>query len=466
MKYHQLIEADIQYLQDIVGAAGIIHGSAISESYSHDEMKIYGDHLPEVVVKPSTAQQVSEIMKYANLRRIPVTPRGSGTGLCGGCVPIYGGILLTTEGINKIIEIDGQTLSATVEPGVLLMDLISETSKAGYLYAPDPGEKSATIGGNVMTNAGGMRAVKHGVTRDYVLGMEVVLPTGEIELLGGKVAKNSSGYSLKDLMIGSEGTLGIVTKIIVKLLPKPNEMLSLLVPFNSIEEALDCVLEVLKKPYIPTTCEFMERDVLIDSEDFLGREFPDNKHNAYLIVSYTGDDEKALKSIVDDVVKTLFDQGAIDVLLSNTLERQGELWTSRGAFLEAIKSSTTVMDECDVVLPKDQLKNFSIFVKELQEEHGVRIRIFGHAGDGNVHVYVCKDDLEDYVWEVKIKVIMDTLYDYSIRVGGQVSGEHGIGHAKKKYLHNALGEKQISLMREIKRVFDPNLILNPGKIID
>lgn len=466
MIYNQLTEADIQYLEEIVGSNGLIVGDAISESYSHDEMKIYGYQLPEVVVKPSTTEQVSKIMKFANLRNVSVTPRGTGTGLCGGCVPIHKGILLSTESLNNIIEIDGETLTATVEPGVLLMDIISETSKAGYLYAPDPGEKSATIGGNVMTNAGGMRAVKHGVTRDYVLGMEVVLPTGEIEHFGGKVAKNSSGYSLKDLMIGSEGTLGIVTKVIVKLLPKPNEMLSLLVPFNSIEEALDCVLEVLKKPYIPTTCEFMEREVLIDSEDFLGREFPDNKHNAYLIVSYNGDSEEALKLIVDDVAKTLFEYGAIDILLSNTIDRQGELWTSRGAFLEAIKSSAGVMDECDVVLPKNQLKDFSVYVKELQAEHGVRIRIFGHAGDGNVHVYVCKDDIEDAVWEVKVKVIMDALYAYSIRVGGQVSGEHGIGHAKKQYLQDALGEKQISIMREIKKVFDPNLILNPGKIID
>ena len=263
---------DIEVLRTFVPADRFFVDN-IHPDYSHDEMMIYGKKEPEVVIQIKSAQEASNIMKYASEHNIPVTPRGAGTGLCGGCVPLEGGIVLNTSLMNRILEIDADTMSITLEPGVLLMEVQEAVKNAGFLYAPDPGEKSATVGGNVMTNAGGMRAVKYGVTRDYVRGLEVVTPTGEILELGGKVAKNSSGYSLLHLMVGSEGTLGIVTKIIMKILPSPKKMTSLLIPFDSLSSALKTVPEIMKLPEVATTIEFMEKEVLDDAQEFLGKEY-------------------------------------------------------------------------------------------------------------------------------------------------------------------------------------------------
>lgn len=463
--YKTIESSDIKYFESITNPSNVYYKDAIHEQYSHDEMELYGKYMPELVIQVESAEEIQNIVKYCNEHKIAITPRGAGTGLCGGCVALYGGVVLSFEKFNKIIEIDRQTMTAIVEPGVLWMELGETVEKQGLLYAPDPGEKSASLGGNVVTNAGGMRAVKYGVTKDYVKGLEVVLPSGELVKFGGKTNKNSSGYNLKDLIVGSEGTLGIVSKIYLKLLPKPNKMISLLIPFNGLKECLDIVPKILNLPNIPTTVEFMEQEVILDSQEFLGKSFPSNEYPAYLIVSYSGNTQAELDLMIDECAKISLDNGALDLFISDTQERQEAIWSARGAFLEAIKSSTTTMDECDVAIEIDRIHEFMEFVKDLSVEQNVRIRSFGHAGDGNLHIYVCKDDLEDDVWEAVVKICMDKMYEKAKEINGQVSGEHGIGHAKKVYLKDSLGETQLELMRGIKKTFDPNNIMNPGKII-
>ncbi|MTI94592.1 MAG: FAD-binding protein [Firmicutes bacterium] len=463
MTYKKLDQQDLAFLEQ-VAPGRVYSGAEINEDYSHDEMTEYGKFMPEAVVEVQTTEEVARIMRYAHEQNIPVTPRGSGTGLCGGAVAIIGGILLSFTAMNRILEIDQDNLMAVVEPGVLLMELAKAVSEQGLLYPPDPGEKSATIGGNVMTNAGGMRAVKYGVTRDYVRGLKAVLPNGEVIETGGKVIKNSSGYSLKDLLVGSEGTLAVVTEITLRLLPLPAKTVSLLAPFESLEQAIDTVPLILRSKVIPTAVEFMQREVIEAAEEYLGKIFPDKTSDAYLLLSFDGDSTEEIEKIYDDVAKLLLEHGAIDVFIANTAERQEAIWEARGAFLEAIKSSTASLDECDVVVPKDRVAEFVKFAHQLEAEYGVRIRSFGHAGDGNLHVYALKDDIPDREWQPKIQVIMQKLYDKAIELEGQVSGEHGIGHAKTMFLRQSVGETSMQLMRGIKQAFDPKNILNPGKL--
>ena len=463
--FRKIEERDVKALSEIVGREYVSVNEEIHPDYSHDEMTHYGCYTPELVIQPGSTEEVSRILAYASSQDLPVTTRGAGTGLCGGCVPICGGIVMSIMRMNKILEIDEETMNAVIQPGVLLMEIIEEASKHNLLYAPDPGEKSASVGGNVMTNAGGMRAVKYGVTRDYVRGMTIVLADGTIMKLGGKTSKNSSGYSLKDLMIGSEGTLAVVTEIIMKLLPKPRAMTSLLIPFNSLKEALHQVPKIMRLPSVATTIEFMEKEVIQDAQEYLGKDFPNREYNAYLIVSYSANTPEEMQAMIKDCAELALKEGAEDVFISDTEERQSSIWDARGAFLEAIKNSTTEMDECDVVVNIDEVAEFCQFARDLSEKENIRIRSFGHAGDGNLHIYVLKDDLDEETWHRKVKTCMDALYEESRKLKGQVSGEHGIGHAKKEYLKQSLDPAQIELMKKIKAVFDPKGILNPGKVI-
>lgn len=463
MSYRKVTEADVRALESICPGRTYF-GEGIHDDFSHDEMVEYGKYAPEVVIEVLNAADVSAIMKYAYQNNLPVTPRGSGTGLCGGAVPIHGGIILSLAKMNRILEIDEENMTVITEPGVLLMDLAKTVADRDLLYPPDPGEKSATIGGNVMTNAGGMRAVKYGVTRDYVRGMEVVLPNGEIIEVGGKVAKNSSGYSLKDLFIGSEGTLGIITRLTLKLIPLPKRTVSLLVPFNDLEACIDTVPKIIMAKVVPTAIEFMEKEVIEAAEEYLGKHFPDKSANAYLLLTFDGNSATEVERQMDQAARICLDAGAVDVFISDTEERQESVWSARGAFLEAIKSSTPSMDECDVVVPRNQVARFVKFVKELERTYQIRIRSFGHAGDGNLHVYVCKDQLSDAEWKRRLERVMQAMYDKAGELGGQVSGEHGIGHAKVGFLRNSIGRTQMNLMKGIKLAFDPKNILNPGKV--
>ncbi len=463
--HNKVTRQNIQDIKDLLGH-DIVIDSDISEDYSHDEMTIYGTRAPDLVITPKCTEDVSKLLKYANDHLLPVIARGAGTGLCGGCVAIEGGILVDMSHMDKILEIDKKTMTATFEPGVILMNAIEKVSEEGFLYAPDPGEKSATIGGNVMTNAGGMRAIKYGVTRDHIKGLEVVLADGSVITLGGKTSKNSSGYDLKDLIIGSEGTLAIVTKIIAKIIPKPKLMTSLLIPFSTLKDALDAVPYITNLEDVATTIEFMEKEVIEDARLYLGKDFPNKDYNAYLIVSYSGNNKNELERMINLCAELALEKGAIDVFISDTEERQASIWDARGAFLEAIKNSTTEMDECDVVVDIDKVADFNDFAKNVAGRENIRIRSFGHAGDGNLHIYILKDDMPDDIWQRKAKAFMDELYEEAAILKGQVSGEHGIGHAKKAYLKDSLDPAVIELMKKIKVAFDPHNILNPAKVID
>jgi len=345
------------------------------------------------------------------------------------------------------------------------MEISAYAESRGFFYPPDPGEKSATIGGNISTNAGGMRAVKYGVTRDYVRGLEVVLPCGEIVELGGKVVKNSSGYGIKDLVVGSEGTLAIITKATLKLLPLPGETSSLLIPFPDIESAIGSVAGIMKAKVIPTAVEFLENEVILDSEKFLGKKFPDKSSGAYLLLTYDGNSKQELEAAYGMAADVVFAAGALDMLIVDTDERKEMVWSARGAFLEAIKSSTTEMDECDVVVPKNKVAAFVLYTYELKREFSIRIKSFGHAGDGNLHIYVLRDGLDGETWRNTLNAVFHRLYQKAAEFGGKVSGEHGIGYAKLPYLAQSEHTAVIELMKGIKRVFDPNNILNPGKVV-
>ena len=433
--YNKLILDDIAKLTQIVGEENILVGESISSDYAHDELGTI-TKMPDAVVKVTTTEQVSKIMALAWERVIPVTVRGSGTGLVGAAVPVCGGILLETTKMNKIIELDSDNLTVTVQPGVLLMELAAFVEENDFLYPPDPGEKSATIGGNISTNAGGMRAVKYGVTRDYVRALTVVMPNGEVVKLGANVAKNSSGYSLKDLIVGSEGTLCIITEAVLSVVPLPKISVSLLVPFKDMKSAIEAVPKIFRSKVTPTAIEYMSRDTILFAEDYLGKKFPDKKNEAYILLTFDGSTQTQIDEDMRIVAELCLEIGAVDAYIVDTEERKKAVWSARGAFLEAIKASTTEMDECDVVVPVNKIDEFIRFTHELAEQAGVRIPSFGHAGDGNLHIYICKDNLSDAQWEVVLNDCFDKMYEKAEELGGLVSGEHGIGYAKKEYLKN------------------------------
>ncbi len=461
--YNKITKEDISKLSEIVGKENVFVGEEINEDYGHDEL---GDIncMPDVLIKVHTEDEISEVMKLAYARTVPVTVRGSGTGLVGAAVAAKGGILMETTAMNRILELDRDNLTVTVEPGVLLMQLAEFAEENDFLYPPDPGEKSATIGGNISTNAGGMRAVKYGVTRDYVRALRVVMPNGEKIELGRKVAKNSSGYSLKDLIIGSEGTLAIITQATLKLLPLPKKSVSLLVPFPDMKAAIESVPKIIRSKVVPTAIEYMSRDTILFSESYLGKKFPDTKNDAYILLTFDGNTDTEIDTSIKTVADLCLSIGAVDVYIVDTDERKKSVWSARGAFLEAIKASTTEMDECDVVVPPSNIADFIVYTHEIAKELNIRIPSFGHAGDGNLHIYICRDSLGDEEWSSMKKVCFDKMYKRAEELGGLVSGEHGIGYAKKEYLKLQYGDVIMNIMRGIKETFDEKNILNPGKV--
>ena len=462
-KLHRATEKDITALCHLVGKEKIFPAEILSEDYAHDELSGTSG-MPDVLVRAKTAEDIAAVLKYANEHLIPVVVRGSGTGLVGAAVAVENGIMIETLEMNQILDLDKNNLCVTVQPGVLLMELAAYCEAHGFLYPPDPGEKSATIGGNISTNAGGMRAVKYGVTRDFVRGLEVVLANGEILQIGGKVVKNSTGYSLKDLIVGSEGTLAVITKAILKLIPLPSISLSMLVPFDAIDPAINAVPELIRGTIDFTAVEFMEKETIVFSEEYLGKKFPDTKSPAYLLLTIDGNNEAQVREMYTAAASQCIELGARDVCLVDTDERKTAVWSARSAFLEAIKASTTEMDECDVVVPRTEIAGFIKYTHTLAAKTGLRIPSFGHAGDGNLHIYLCRDELSEDDYQIRLKAAFDAMYKRAGELGGFVSGEHGIGYAKREYMANQLGETQLQLMRGIKNIFDPNGILNPQKV--
>ena len=462
--YNKVSAGILEDLCQIVGAENVLVEGEGMEPYTHDEtVGLSAD--PEVVVGVTSAEQVSAIMMLAQRECVPVTPRGEGFGLSGGAVPTHGGIVLSLEKMDRILEIDKKNLMVTVEPGVLTGDIHRAVEAEGLFYPPDPASlDSCSIGGNVAEGAGGPRAVKYGVTKDYVCGLEAVLPSGEVIRCGGKLVKNATGYNLTQLLVGSEGTLAVVTKIILRLLPLPKVQVDLLVPYDDFQAAADTVSDIIAHRVVPATIEFMERDAFLSSERLLGKTVPYNDASAHLLIALDGNDERALEEAYGVVGDLCLDYGARDVLVAQDRATRDRLWEARRMIVEALKAESPVNLMEDVVVPRAQLPALLRGIQEMAQRHGVRMINFGHVGDGNVHVNVLKDDLPLERWEALVPVVKEEVYRLCLSLGGMITGEHGIGLARRQYLPLAVGQGQVELMQGIKRAFDPNGILNPGKI--
>lgn len=462
--YNKVDASLIQQLQAIVGERNVLTAAEVIEPYTHDEtVGVRAD--PEVVVKAESTDQVSQILRLANERRIPVTPRAGGQGLSGGAVPVCGGIVLSLERMNRIIEIDRENLTVTAEPGVITGNLHRAVEEQGLLYPPDPASlDSCCLGGNIAENAGGPRAVKYGVTKDYVCGLEAVLPNGEVVQMGGKLVKNVTGYNLMQLLVGSEGTLAVVTKIILRLVPLPPVRIDLLVPYSAFEQAAQTVSAIISHCIVPTTIEFMERDAVLASERLLGKEVPYHDAAACLLIQLDGRREEEVLADMEQVGDLCLEHGALDVLVARDRPTRDRLWEARRMIIEALKHESPVNQMEDVVVPRSQIPALLSGIHERAARYGLRVVCFGHAGDGNVHVNILKDDLPQDRWEAALWPLEREIFELSLSLGGTLTGEHGIGVTRRKYLPMALEPTQIELQRQIKAAFDPNGILNPGKV--
>lgn len=466
MNYKKISPEILDRLKKIIGEQFVFVEAEQLKNYGHDETEdlVY---LPEVVVKPRTAKEISEILTLANTEMIPVTPRGAGTGLSGGALPIHAGIILSMERFNQIIQIDERNLQATVEPGVINEAFQNAVKELGLFYPPDPASKgSCFLGGNVAESSGGPKCVKYGTTRDYILNLEVVLPTGEIIETGANTLKNSTGYNLTQLLVGSEGTLGIATKIIVKLLPLPKYDLLMLVPFKSLDEACAAVSEVFRAGFMPSAMELMERDALDWVSKYVQSSVVKLEEGieAHLLIEVDGNDMDVLMKDMEAISELMSKYNTTDILFAESAAQKNELWRLRRGINEAVKNNA-ISKEQDTVVPRAELPKLVKGVKEVGRKYKFRTVCYGHAGDGNLHIRLIKGDLTDDQWNGDyIKKAIAEIFTVCKQLGGTISGEHGIGLVQQEYMHLVFSEKALQLQRDIKKVFDPNGILNPGKM--
>lgn len=473
MAYRKVSEEVIEELKNIIGVRNVIVEPEMMQDYSHDEFSLPDiTEEPEVVVKPETPTEVSEILRLANKERIPVTPRGGATGLCGGCVPIYKGIVLSLERMNRIVEVDKPNQMIVAEPGVRLMDFYTQVEEAGFFFPPHPGDETAMIGGVIAANAGGARAVKYGVVRNYVRGLEVVLPSGELVHLGGKLMKSSTGYNLLNLMIGSEGTLGVITKATIQLMPSPQVSRSLIIPYDELEQAIETVPVLIGQKIIPMAVEFIPKEVIKITEEFLRKHWPVALGSTYLLIILDASTEEQMDKLSEAVAQICLDHNALDVFVADSPSKQQLVLEIRSKIYEAIKSQT--LEILDIAVPRAEIAKHVKRIQEVSEKYGLWLPTFGHAADGNVHTHIMKARYEngeivtlpEEDWKSKFEKVREELYRDCKERGGVISGEHGIGIVKKAYLPYVLEGRTIGLMKGIKRLFDPNHILNPGKIFD
>lgn len=461
-QYGRVTNDVLASLTEIVGERNVLTGDE-RENYARDETPRLSPVLPEVVVRPENTASVASIMKLANDKLIPVTPRGGGTGISGGVVPIYGGIVLSLERMNQILEIDRDNFVATVEPGVILSDLYQAVEEQGLYYPLYPGETSSSIGGNVATNAGGMRAVKYGVTRHFVLGLEAVLPTGEILETGGKFVKCATGYELTQLITGSEGTLAVITKILLRLIPPPGKREVLFIPFNSLDDAIKSVPDILKSGTLPVGLEFMEQDIIKMVEQYTGKEIPLHDYNAYLMIIVEAENEDEIHRIAKHLGEICLSHGAVDVFMPGGERAKRNLLELREKFYPTVCHFRNP-EIIDVVVPRSRIADFIRKAQELAASYDLPLISYGHAGDGNVHMHPMSDGTE--ATETKIKELLTKIFKVGVSLGGTISGEHGLGIVKKGYLPIAADKAKLGLMKRIKQAFDPNNIMNPGKVFD
>jgi glycolate oxidase len=456
----------IEQFKKIIGEKFVLTDEESFQHYGHDETEDL-HFSPEVILKPRTAEEISAILRICNKEKIPVTPRGAGTGLSGGALPHLGGVLLSTERMNYILNIDEQNLQVTTEPGVITEVLQNAVKEKNLFYPPDPHSRgSCFIGGNISENSGGPKAVKYGVVKDYVLNLEIVLPTGEIIWTGANVLKNATGYNLTQLIVGSEGTLGIVTKIVLRLIPLPKYDLLMLVPFYSAEKACAAVSAIFRAGYTPSALEFMERDALLWVSQFVESSIKiDDRVQAHLLIEVDGNNMDILMQDIEGISNVVgtFDCG--EILFADDAQQKAELWKLRSRAGEAVKSHSVYKEE-DTVVPRAELPVLLNGVKEIGKKYGFHSVCYGHAGDGNLHVNIIKGSLTDEQWNGSLKDGIREIFVLVKKLGGTISAEHGIGLVQKEYMNIVFDETQMRLMREIKKIFDPNNILNPGKIFD
>lgn len=469
MQYNRVTEEAVAELINIVGSRNVVTDAEQLYNYSYDEVtEAKWQHLPEIVVKPENTEQVSRIMQLANRERIPVTPRGAGTGLAAGAVPFLGGMVLSLEKMNRIIELDRSNLFMVVEPGVTTAEVQCCAQEAGLFYAGDPcSADSSFIGGNIATNAGGNKAIRYGVTGQHVFGLEVVLADGQIVTLGGKTIKEVSGYNLIQLITGSEGTLGIITRIYLKLLPRPQFNGVIMAPFASIPAAIQLVPKMITgSGIIPTSIEFMDSLCIKAAEQFLDRQLMFNHAAAFIIIELDGNSENQLMTEMEMLAEQCYQNNALDVLVGDNAATKERIWKPRRVLAEALRVISPVYSMEDIVVPISQIPHVVMAVNQLSEKYGIRIANFGHAGDGNIHATLLKDNLSDQVWEESKEKLLDELYAEVYAQGGKISGEHGIGAKRKTALARYADPAALHTMKAIKRALDPNNILNPGKIFD
>lgn len=467
IQHYQKLSAEfIETLSSYLDKEDVLFDEDNLEKYGQDETEDFV-FKPEIVLRPKTVEQISVIIKFANLHKIPVTVRGAGTGLSGGALPIFGGIIISMERFNKILQIDERNLQATVEPGVINYIFQEEVKKVGLFYPPDPASwGSCSLGGNVAHSSGGPKAVKYGTTRDYVLNIQVVLANGDVIWTGANTLKYSTGYNLTHLMVGSEGTLGIITKIVFKLIPLPKHDLLMLVPFASAEKACEAVGATFRAGITPSAMEFMERDAIDWSIKFAGEVNFEIKPEwqALLLIEVDGNDMDVLLKDCELLGEIMTANGSDEILFADSAEQKAALWKIRRKVGEAVKSNSVYKEE-DTVVPRAELPKLLKGVKEIGNKYGFKSVCYGHAGDGNLHVNIIKGELSDEVWENELPKGITEIFELCKSLGGTISGEHGIGLVQKQYLHIVFPEHQLELMRNIKKVFDPQLILNPGKIM-
>ncbi len=452
-------------LIQIVGNSYVFLDQETRNHYGHDETEDYV-FPPNVVVKPANALEISEIMKLANEYKIPVTPIGGRTGLSGGALSIHKGIGLSTERLNTILQIDEQNLQVITEPAVITQVLREAVAEKNLFYPPDPSSQgSCWIGGNVAENAGGARAVKYGVTKDYVLNLEVVLPNGEIIWTGANTLKNSTGYNLTQLMVGSEGTLGIITKIVMKLLPKNTNNVLMLVPFYKAEEACEAVSAIFRAGIVPSALEFMERDAIdwvLQFVDGLNVQVSD-EIQAHLLIEVDGNYPDILFQEAEKIMNVVEQFKIDEVLFADTEDQKNALWKMRRSVAEAVKANSIYKEE-DTVVPRYELPKLLKGIKTIGNKYGFKSVCYGHAGDGNLHVNIIKGDMTDENWKIEVTKGIREIFELTVSLNGTLSGEHGIGFVQKNYMDIAFNSTQLQLMKGIKAIFDPNGILNPGKI--
>ena len=465
MEYHKINETDLENLRKFISDPERFITNP-TKHWDHDQFRTVRA-MPDLVIQPTTNEEVMNVVKYASDHSIPLVPRGNSTGLMGANLTVDGGISLDMIKMNKILEYDPENLTMTVQAGIRLKDLDEFCADKPFVYMPAPAMHWATIGGNVSTNAGGLKAIKYGVTREHIREIKAVLTNGKLYKFGSKAVKSSSGYSLKDLFIGAEGTLGVITEVTIRLYPKPHKSINAIIPFPTLNDAIKSVPAILRSGVVPTTVEFMGRKVIKLWESYAKDEFPLKKGDGFIMIgidAFTEDEWKAELKETLEVVKPFKAEKA--VVLGADSEEAKKIWKCREELLLAIQKSTPKMDEIDVCVPINHIPVVLDRIEELEQELNIRIPNFGHAGDGNLHIYLCSDNMTDEEYVKTSDKVISELYKTAKSLDGNMSGEHGIGYARANYFEDFYGEEYTDLLRKVKKLFDPNYVINPGKIFE